>query len=446
MDLTIEDRTNRRTEAVRPQAVDGGALDGGGMGLFEWARQWLNDHQRLADVSVAAAVLALSTVGLASSPYLSWQTGTFQVALVAPLVWRRANPSAVFAAVCVLALVQWALGYRLVADLALLVALYTVAVRCSRLRALEAAAILEVGAVMAAVRWVPATTVARSFLFLSATVVAAFFVGLTVRSGSRYMASLAERAERLEFERDQQAAIAAAAERARIAREMHDIVAHSLSVVVTLADAAATVAGSDPVKAAGVMAQVSEMGRQALRDVRATIGLLRTDDLGLVPQPGLDQLDSLFEGARATGLTLEVSNKGRQFPLGPAAELSIYRIIQESLTNTIKHASASRARVELAYEFPYVHVSVTNDGAAHGREGDGGGNGIKGMRERAAVHAGVLSAGPVAGGGWAVRTTLRAWPDRVAAPGGSAGGLAGGPEIYKPPPLSAGVPAEEGAG
>ena len=138
-------------------------------------------------------------------------------------------------------MIQLLLRIQLIGDVALLVALYTVAVHESRARAAWATAVLELGAVLAAIRWQPAGTVPRSLLFLSATVVAALFAGLTVASGSRYLAWLAERAERLELERDQQATIAATAERTRIAREMHDIVSHSLSVVITLADAASVV-------------------------------------------------------------------------------------------------------------------------------------------------------------------------------------------------------------
>jgi signal transduction histidine kinase len=154
------------------------------------------------------------------------------------------------------AFAQWALGYRLIGDASLLIALYTVAVHESRARAVAASAVMEIGAVMAATRWRPAATTPRSILFLTATVVAGLFAGLTVRSGSEYMGWLAERAERLEVERDQQASLGAAAERARIAREMHDIVAHSLSVVVTLADAASIVSRSDPVRATEAMEQV----------------------------------------------------------------------------------------------------------------------------------------------------------------------------------------------
>ena len=173
---------------------------------------------------------------------------------------------------------QWLLGSPLLGDIALLVALYTVAAHQSRARALLAAVVLEAGAIMAAVKWEPAGTLPRSLLFLTATVVAALFAGMTAASGSRYLAWMDERAGRLEIERDQQATIAAAAERTRIARELHDIVSHSLSVVITLADAAALVNRADPGQGADAMAEVSEVGRHALSDMRAMLGVLRTDE------------------------------------------------------------------------------------------------------------------------------------------------------------------------
>jgi signal transduction histidine kinase len=262
---------------------------------------------------------------------------------------------------------------------------------------------------MGAGRWEPAGTFPRSLLFLTATVVAALFTGLAAASGSRYLAWMDERARRLAVERDQQAAIAAASERTRIARELHDIVSHSLSVVITLADAAAVVSRSDPGREA--MAEVSEAGRRALSDMRAMLGVLRTDDppAELTPQPGLGQLGALIERVRATGLAVDLDIEGTPFPLGAAAGLTVYRITQEALTNTMRHARAARARVSLRYDVPVVQVRVTDDGAAPADDGrhEQRGHGIDGMRERAALHDGTLAAGPGPDGGWLVAATLR---------------------------------------
>jgi signal transduction histidine kinase len=378
-------------------------------GLYEAGRRMAHAHA--IDALAAAGLLVLSTLWLVLSPFAGVGTGLVQAALIAPLMWRRSYPVIVFLTVSVVALVQWFLGYRLIGDAALLVALYTVAVHGSRRRALLAAGILELGAALAATRWVPAGTVPRSFLFLTATVVAAFFAGLTVRSGSEYIGWLAERAERLEVERDQQKAIGAASERTRIAREVHDIVAHSLSVVITLADAAAVTNASDPARATETMRQASDVGRQALNDMRTVLNVLRTDtpSLDLGPQPDISQLDHLYDRVRATGLAVDVAIEGDRFNLGAATELTVYRVVQEALTNTIKHSSATAAHVVLRYQRPVVELRVSDNGTGRVSMGPGG-HGIAGMRERARLHGGTLEAGPVDGGSWCVAATLRPDP------------------------------------
>jgi signal transduction histidine kinase len=375
-------------------------------GLFGRSRQLAQTHRVAADALGAGALLALSTVWLVGSPFAAPDT-----ALIALLAVRRVWPTAVFLAGCAIAFAQWLIDVPLVGDVALLVALYTVAAHRSRLQAAAAAGLMEAGVIMAAVRWTPAGTLPRSLLFLTATVVASLCAGRTVASGSRYLAWMDERARRLEVERDQQAVIAAAAERTRIARELHDIVSHSLSVVITLADAAAVVSRADPGRGAEAMTEVSEVGRSALSDMRAMFGVLRDSDPlpGLEPQPGVDRLGALADRVRATGLAVDLTVEGPPFPLGAAAGLTVYRIVQEALTNTIRHAGAGRAAVTIGYDAPRVHVRVSDDGTASPLAGAGGqrGRGIDGMRERAALHGGTLLAGPAPGGGWAVTATLR---------------------------------------
>jgi signal transduction histidine kinase len=403
---TVLDAADSAAERARDSAVHLSTdVD---RGLFGGVRRVVHSHALETDALLAMVLLALSTLWLVTSLFSGVRIALVQVALIVPLVWRRTNPTAVFVVVSTVALMQWLLDYRLVGDIALLVALYTVAVHESRLRTLLATAVLEVGAVLAATRWFPAGTVPRSIVFLTATVVAALFAGLTVRSGSEYMDWLAERAARLEVERDQQSAIGAALERGRIAREMHDIVAHSLSVVITLADAATLSITSDPAQAADAMHHASAVGRQALGDMRTMIGVLRTEDLGveLGPQPDVGQLGDLFERVRATGLAVTMDVVGEPFALGAATELTVYRILQEALTNTIKHASATTVHVVLRYAHPLIELSVVDDG--HGAASPGpGGHGIEGMCERAGLHGGSLSAGPSPGHGWVVSATLR---------------------------------------
>ncbi len=378
-------------------------------GLFGRGRRVMRTHPLASDALLAAVLLATSSVWLAWSGFTGYRPALVQTVLIAALVARRLYPSAVFLLVSAIAFAQWLLGFPLFGDAALLVALYTVAAHQSRIRAVLAAGLLEAGAVMAAVKWVPAGTPQRSLLFLSATVVAALFAGLTVASGSRYLAWMDERARRLETERDQQAVIAAAAERTRIARELHDIVSHSLSVVITLADAAAVVSRIDPARGVEAMTEASEVGRQALTDMRVMLGVLRTDEpaAALAPQPGIGDLGALVERFRATGLPVYLAIEGTSFPLGAAAELTAYRIVQEALTNTLRHAAARHASVIISYSDPQVRVRVTDDGRVRAR-GARRGHGIDGMRERAALHGGTLRAGPDPDRpeGWLVEATL----------------------------------------
>jgi signal transduction histidine kinase len=382
-------------------------------GMFSRGRDIVRAHPRAGDALLAAVLLALSTGWLAGSGSATPGAAILQAALVTTVAVRRAWPSGAFLLACATALAQWLVAFPLIGDGALLVCLYTVAAHQSRLRAVLAAGLLEVGAFMATLKWEPADTTLRSLLFLTGTVVAALFAGLAVASGSRYLAWMDERVRRLAVERDQQAAIAAAAERTRIARELHDIVSHSLSVVITLADAAAVVSRSDPGREA--MAEVSQAGRQALSDMRAMLGVLRTDDppADLAPQPSLAQLGTLIERVRATGLAVDLDIEGTTFPLGAAAGLTAYRIVQEALTNTIRHAAARHARVTIRYDAPCVHVRVADDGTATAADGHHG-HGIDGMRERAALHDGTLAAGPAPDGGWLVAATLRPCPGGAA--------------------------------
>jgi signal transduction histidine kinase len=386
--------------------------------LFGQGRRVARAHPLAIDTLVAAVLLAVCTVWLAQADF-GLRAGLVQAALIAVIAVRRVWPAMVFLVASAIGFAQWVLGFPLLGDVALLVALYTVAAHQSRTRALLAAGVMEAGAVMAAARWEPAGPLPRSLLFLTATVVAALFAGMTAASGSRYLAWMDERARRLEVERDQQATIAAAAERTRIARELHDIVSHSLSVVITLADAATLVSRADPGQGADAMAEVSEVGRHALSDMRAMLGVLRTDEPPpghtpqplrtpqppQPPQPGVGQLGGLMERIQATGLDVSLSVDGTPFPLGAAAELTAYRIVQEALTNTLRHAAARHAWVTVSYDEPEVRIRVADDGIPDGVNAHG--HGIDGMRERASLHHGALYAGPADDGGWLVEATLR---------------------------------------
>lgn len=356
-------------------------------------------HPPLADLLLTLVLLVLGVATVQGTDRL------FAAALTLPLLWRRRAPFPVFCVIAAVAFAQWLAGTDLSADVALLVAIYTVAAQEPRGRVIAACVMLEIGVVLAVARWA-APSFLPSFILLTGMAVAAVGLGLNVRTRRAYLASVEERAAQLERERDQQGRLAAAAERARIAREMHDIVAHNLSVMIALADGAGYMSEQDPKRAAGAMEQVSQTGRHALGEMRRLLGVLREDSTGLAPQPGLADVEPLLEQVRAAGLDATLETSGKPLALGAGAELTVYRLVQEALTNTLKHAGAdARATVRLRYDATGVEVEVTDDGEGRARVAAGG-QGLAGMRERAAVYGGELEAGPAPGGGWRVRTRL----------------------------------------
>jgi len=375
----------------------------------------LTRHPLLADLLLALVVLALGLVGSHGTDRL------FAVGLTLPLIWRRRAPLEVFAVIAAVAFGQWLANANEIADIALLIAIYTVAAQEPRGRLIAACLVLELGIVLAVARWAEPAFI-PAFVLLTGMATAAVVLGLNVRTRRAYLASVEERAAQLERERDQQGRLAAAAERARIAREMHDIVAHNLSVMIALADGAGY--SRDPQRSADAMEQVSRTGRHALGEMRRLLGVLREDSTGLAPQPGLADLEPLLEQVRAAGLHAALETSGAPIALGAGAELTVYRLVQEALTNTLKHAGAdARAIVRLHYDATGVEVEVADDGQARprviagaelrselhveaGTRSQGAGQGLSGMRERAAVYGGDLEAGPAPSGGWRVRTRL----------------------------------------
>jgi signal transduction histidine kinase len=343
-------------------------------------------------------------------------------ALALPLLARRRRPVETFAVLSVLAFGQWLTDTKAFGDAALLVAFYSVAAARPLRTTLATGAVLEVGVVLAVLRWAGESG-ANAFVALSAFATAAGVMGSNVRNRRLLLASLEERATRLERERDQQGQLAAGAERARIAREMHDVVAHNLSVMIALADGAAYAVRDAPDQAEDAMQRASRTGRQALNEMRRLLGVLRedTDAKGqtLAPQPGLDEIDALIEQVRATGLPVAYEVSGRPSDAIPAGlQLAVYRIVQEALTNTLKHAGADAgAQVTLTCGDQDVGVEVVDYGSADVAIAKEGG-GLRGMRERAAVYDGTIVCGPRPdGGGWqtATRLTFAGHPSPTAA-------------------------------
>jgi signal transduction histidine kinase len=362
----------------------------------------------VADLLVVAVIVVLGS--LPDPGRAEGTTGWLvTVVLALPLLWRRRFPVAVFAVIAAIALAQWAADVRAFGDTALLVALYTVAATRPLRVALAAAAVLEIGVVLAIARWAPDSNEVNAFIGLSGLTTAAGVLGINVRHRRALLASLQERADRLEHERDQQGRLSAAAERSRIAREMHDIVAHNLSVMIALADGASYAVRDAPDRAEAAMQTASRTGRQALTEMRRLLGVLREDPEpeGRAPQPGIAQIDALVEQVRSAGLPVGYSVSGQPGEVAPAGlQLAAYRIVQESLTNTLKHAGpGAEAVVSLTWNADRLTVEVRDTGlAAEPAAADGGG--LRGMRERAAVYDGIVEAGPGPGGGWRVRTEL----------------------------------------
>ncbi|MEU0935478.1 sensor histidine kinase [Embleya sp. NPDC005971] len=247
------------------------------------------------------------------------------------------------------------------------------------------------------------------YSFLTITLGIAWVLGDSMRTRRAYYAELEERAARLEFERDQQAQIAAAAERSRIARELHDVVAHNVSVIVVQADGASRAIDNSPDKAREALDTIARTGREALVEMRRLLGVLRaqSETEALVPQPSLRHLDDLVGQVARAGLSVGLVVEG--VPIDPSRTVAstAYRIIQEALTNTRKHAgSAATAEVLVRYREDALEVRIRDDGRGAQAPGDGMGHGLIGMRERVAMHDGRLHIGPGPDGGWTVHVVL----------------------------------------
>jgi signal transduction histidine kinase len=255
-----------------------------------------------------------------------------------------------------------------------------------------------------------------------------WLMGYTIRTRRIYVATLEERAATLEREREHLARIAVADERAAIARELHDVVAHSLAVMIVQADGGRYAFDSDPAQAREALTTVADTGREALDDMRRLVGVLRGTGTG--PEPDrqwvtVEQLDTLVERARSAGLTVVVEADGVPPPLAPAVELAVHRIVQEALTNVLRHAGRhAKVTLSMAYGPEELALSILDDGGDRlglpgeaaplevtarevtARRAAGPGNGLVGMRERVAVHGGRFRAGPRLDGGWSVEVTI----------------------------------------
>lgn len=373
----------------------------------------LRGHPRTPDCVVAAAVFLFTLpVDLASGPANLPPVLSVLIALglCVPYVFRRDAPIPMFGVMAAISGLQWLFGIApLLVNAMLFPGLHNAAARSDRLRSAIAAGVLVLGGVLVAVRW-GNNPWAVAFMVLMATVstVSVWVWGRTVGIRRRYVAGLRERAVQLERERENELALAAAAERARIAREIHDIVSHGLNVVVVLTEGATTCLRSDPDRAEQALRMVAETGRGAMNEMRRMLGVLRVGEPGShTPQPGVGQLETLISDARAAGWPVRLSVVGDVQKLPASIDLAAYRIVQEALTNTRKHAGpeVSRVQVVLDYGADALEVRVSDDGRG-AAEPAGSGYGLVGIKERVLAYGGSAYAGSRAAGGFEVIATL----------------------------------------
>jgi len=254
-------------------------------------------------------------------------------------------------------------------------------------------------------------------------------IAIVMRGWRQRAGDSAERLQRAEAEHEAQTRRAVEAERARIAGELHDVVTHNVSVMVVQAGAARSVLNSSPEQAREALLAVEASGRTAMSELRHLLGLLAPSDQAgsggdeavLVPQPGAGQVPSLVERVRAAGLSVELTVTGAR-DLPPGVDLAAYRVVQEALTNVIKHAGTARAAVVLEYRPDDLLITVTDDGRPVTGSGGPGGRGLIGLRERFGLYGGELDAGPRPGGGWRVRVRIplepvgSLWPELQGTP------------------------------
>ena len=235
----------------------------------------------------------------------------------------------------------------------------------------------------------------------------AWLVGRDLRRRRQHVVGLADRAEQLEREREEEARRAVAEERARIARELHDVIAHGVSVIVVQAQAGPHLV-DDPERVRGVFRSIESSARDALVELRRLLGILRAGDeeLAIGPQPGLASLEALVEQLRTSGLPVELRIEGERVRLPAGIDLSAYRIVQEALTNVVKHAGGAAAEVVIRYARGELELDIFDDGRGGPVSVNGSGHGLIGMRERAALYGGTLEVGPRESGGYAVHARL----------------------------------------
>jgi signal transduction histidine kinase len=384
------------------------------MGTVGWLHRTVH-RQPHADIAVAATLFAVTLVSTAAGPEPArGRLGAAAVALAAitcgALVVRRKWPFPVLvvstmAAEAYMAPLQGRQGSLVLA--APLLALYTVAEHTGRRRALLVGGLLVLAVGTCHTLGKPAAPLGAENLALAALGGLAVAAGDASRHRRAYLAEVEERARRAESDREREARRRVTEERLRIARDLHDRVGHQLALINVQAGVAGHVLESRPAQARQSLAHVRKASRSALDELRDTIGLLRLpgqQEAPTEPTVGLAALDELVASFRRSGLTVDEQVDGVVRPLTPAADVTAYRVIQESLTNACKHAGTPFARLRLDFQPAVLGITVDNDCA--GRPALDSGHGLVGMSERVAALGGDLRAGPGPGGGFRVAVTL----------------------------------------
>jgi signal transduction histidine kinase len=356
----------------------------------------LRRHPRLVDAAVA---LLLGAGFIASAGHRhGWTGAPFLIALqIPPLLLRRRYPLGVLAATTAATAAFYLVYASTFPPVPAAFAVYTAAAQLDRRTSLRASSLA------AAVLLASAAAEGENgqLVGIALMLVAAWVIGDNLGTRRAYTRALEERAERLEREQEAERARAVAEEQARIARELHDVIAHNVSVMVVQAAAANDVFDTRPERAREALHAIEATGRTALGELRTLLGAVRDDGADYAPQPGLERLDELVTQVRAAGLDVSVTVEGTPRAVPSGIDLSAYRVVQEALTNTLKHAGARHARVSLRYGEHELGVDVRDDGT-NVANGDGGGHGLLGMRERVATFGGSLDAGPAPEGGFEV--------------------------------------------
>jgi signal transduction histidine kinase len=371
--------------AIRGHPVAGDAVLAGALAVFVLQDIFTNSHYLTGPKSIYIPAGLVMTI---------------------PLAWRRAAPLIVVSLVMTALAVQSLLldpsdPYPDSEIVPLIVAAYSVAAHS----VIRTAAVGGLVSLAAGIVWVGID----DFLLPLVAFGGAWFAGRLVQQRQLYAEAYAERARVLERERDVNARVAAAEERVRLARELHDVVGHSVSVMVVQAGAERLALGEERPSTREALLAIERTGREALAEMSRLLGMLRTSDerLSLAPRPSLADLEGLVATVREAGVRVELRVEGEQLALAPGVDVSAYRIVQEALTNVVKHAGPVNAWVVVRYLDGALELEVSDDGPAPVNDGAPG-YGLAGMRERVELHGGALEAGARNGGGFAVKARLPA--------------------------------------